>query len=250
MSLAAKLRRAPERIATGAFILNSGLGKLKADEQTAVALHGMAAGAYPVLAKVPPKPFLKGLAVVETSLGAALLLPIVPARVAGAGLVAFSGGLLTMWWRTPGMHDGLRPTHEGTAIAKDSWMFGIGTSLLIDSIVTDTGQSHVTRKANRKARKSERKAAKIEAKFGAATRHAELRTQTKAVAKEHALAARASAKEHAAAARKVARKQAKIQTKNARAAAQSAASTVRSAAESAVDSASSSIHALSDTIGA
>ena len=37
MSLSAKLRRAPIRIATGAFILNSGLGKLHGDEDTAKA---------------------------------------------------------------------------------------------------------------------------------------------------------------------------------------------------------------------
>ena len=35
MSLAAKLRRAPLRLATGAFILNAGVGKLSADEGTA-----------------------------------------------------------------------------------------------------------------------------------------------------------------------------------------------------------------------
>ena len=35
MSLAAKVRRAPLRLATGAFILNAGVGKLSADEGTA-----------------------------------------------------------------------------------------------------------------------------------------------------------------------------------------------------------------------
>jgi hypothetical protein len=130
MSLAAKLRRAPGRIVTGVFILNSGVGKLKGDENAAAALHGLASGAYPVLAKVPPKPFLKGVAISETVLGAALLLPIVPAKVAGAGLTGFSAGLLGMWWRTPGMHDGVRPTQQGITIAKDVWMFGIGLGLV------------------------------------------------------------------------------------------------------------------------
>ena len=75
MSLAAKLRRAPLRIATGAFILNAGIGKLKADEGTAAALHGMGSGAYPVLKKVEPKVFIKVLAVGEIAVGTALLLP-------------------------------------------------------------------------------------------------------------------------------------------------------------------------------
>ena len=42
MSLATKLRRAPGRVTTGAFILNSGLGKLSGDDETAKAVHGMA----------------------------------------------------------------------------------------------------------------------------------------------------------------------------------------------------------------
>jgi hypothetical protein len=62
MSLSAKLRRAPLRIVTGAFILNSGIGKLSADENTAKMLHGMATGTYPFLGKVQPKVFAKGLA--------------------------------------------------------------------------------------------------------------------------------------------------------------------------------------------
>ena len=72
MSLSAKLRRAPLRVVTGAFVLNSGLGKLKADEDTAKALHGMASGTYGFLGNVDPKLFLKGLAVGEMALGGAL----------------------------------------------------------------------------------------------------------------------------------------------------------------------------------
>ena len=49
MSLAAKLRRAPLRLATGAFILNAGVGKLSLDEGTAGYLHGAGAGAYPYM---------------------------------------------------------------------------------------------------------------------------------------------------------------------------------------------------------
>ena len=58
-----------------------------------------------------------------------------PAAIAGLGLAGFSSALLTMWWRTPGMHEpgSLRPTHQGTAIAKDVWMLGIGTGLVVDA---------------------------------------------------------------------------------------------------------------------
>jgi hypothetical protein len=137
MSLSAKLRRTPSRLVSGGFILNSGLAKLNADEQTAKALHGMAAGAYPVFEKVPSKVFVKALAVGEIAVGSALLLPVVPAGVAGLALVGFSGSLLGMWWRTPGMHEqgSIRPTQQGMTIAKDVWLLGIGSSLVIGAVV-------------------------------------------------------------------------------------------------------------------
>jgi uncharacterized membrane protein YphA (DoxX/SURF4 family) len=138
MSLAAKLRRTPGRLATGAFILTSGLGKLKGDEQTAQALHGMAVGSYPFLSAIDSKKFLKLLAAGEVALGAALLAPFVPAGVAGAGLTGFSGSLLGLYWKTPGMHapGDPRPTQQGIPIAKDVWMLAIGLGLVIDALVT------------------------------------------------------------------------------------------------------------------
>jgi hypothetical protein len=39
----------PGRLAAGAFILNAGLGKWSADEETAGRLHGSASGVYPFL---------------------------------------------------------------------------------------------------------------------------------------------------------------------------------------------------------
>ncbi|HEX3921932.1 MAG TPA: hypothetical protein VHY31_06580 [Streptosporangiaceae bacterium] len=135
MSFSAKARRLPGRLAAGAFILNAGLGKWNADEEAAARLHGMAAGTYPFLAKIKPKDFARLLAVSEIALGSALLLPVVPAAVAGAGLTAFSGGLLGLYLRTEGLtkEDGIRPTQQGTAIAKDVWMLAIGVGLVIDS---------------------------------------------------------------------------------------------------------------------
>ena len=136
MRLPIKARHLPQRITTGVFILNSGVGKWSADEETAAQLHGFAVGTYPFLAKLKPKDFVRLLAASEIALGAALLVPLVPAAVAGAGLTAFSGGLLGLYARTPGMRkDGSPfPTQQGIAIAKDVWMLGIGLGLVIDGL--------------------------------------------------------------------------------------------------------------------
>lgn len=122
------------RLTAGAFILNSGVQKWTGDEQTAAGVHGMAAGTYPFLAGVDAPTFLKGLAAAEIALGAALVLPVVPAGVAGIGLTGFAAGLLGLYLRTPGMRTGLRPTRQGTAIAKDVWLLGIGVGLVAESV--------------------------------------------------------------------------------------------------------------------
>ena len=136
MQLSIRARHLPPRIAAGAFILNSGIGKLSADEETAAQLHGFASGAYPFLGKLKPKDFVRLLAISEVALGSALLLPVIPAAVAGAGLAAFSGGLLGLYARTPGMHqeNSPRPTQQGIALAKDVWMMGIGLGLVVDDL--------------------------------------------------------------------------------------------------------------------
>jgi hypothetical protein len=136
MRISAKARRLPGRLTAGAFILNTGLGKWSADEETAARLHGMAVGTYPFLGKIKPKNFARLLSVSEIALGSALLLPVVPTAAAGAGLTAFSAGLLGMYLRTPGMtkEDGIRPSQQGTALAKDVWMLGIGVGLIVDAL--------------------------------------------------------------------------------------------------------------------
>jgi uncharacterized membrane protein YphA (DoxX/SURF4 family) len=152
--MSAMIRRAPLRAATGAYILSSGYDKLKAGDEHAKGLHGFASGAYPFLDKVDPKLFTRGLGVAECGLGAALLLPFVSPFVAGAGLIAFSGGLLGLYWRTPGMHRGPndpRPTQDGMAIAKDAWMLGIGTDLVLDSVTDAVGSR--SRKVGRQSRR-------------------------------------------------------------------------------------------------
>ena len=141
MRLSVKAQHQPPRVAVRAFILNSGAGRLRADEQTAAQLHGFAAGAYPFLARLKPADFVRLLAVSEITLGAALLLPVVPAAVAGAGLAAFSGGLLGLYARTPGMRKqgSPFPTQQGVPLAKDVWMMGIGLGLVIDDLTDRLG---------------------------------------------------------------------------------------------------------------
>jgi hypothetical protein len=141
MGISVKVRHLPPRIATGAFILNSGIGKLSADEATVAQIHGFAAGTYPFLNKLKPRDFVRLLAATEIALGTALLVPVVPAAVAGAGLAAFSGGLLGLYAKTPGMRKQGTPlpTQQGTALAKDVWMAGIGLGLIIDDLTDERG---------------------------------------------------------------------------------------------------------------
>jgi hypothetical protein len=130
------LRDIPARLSTGAYILHTGLSKWKGDEEQAKRVHGMAAGAFPFLADVPPPTFLKALAAAEIGTGAALLLPFVSNRLAGAALTAFGGSLVTLYLRTPALHEpgSVWPTQAGTGISKDVWMLGIGLGLLADSV--------------------------------------------------------------------------------------------------------------------
>jgi hypothetical protein len=130
------LRHLPPRLITGVFIANAGLSKLRAEEETAKALHGMATAAYPFLGKLDAQTFTRLLGAGELTLGASLLLPIVPTALAGLGLASFSAGLLGLYLRIPGMRQdgGLRPTQQGTALAKDAWLLGIGLSFVLDAI--------------------------------------------------------------------------------------------------------------------
>lgn len=136
MAISVKMRHLPPRIAAGAFILNSGIGKLSAEDEAAAQLHGFAAGTYPFLKKLKPKDFVRLLAVSEITLGTALLVPVIPSALVGAGLAAFSGGLLGLYVRTPGMRkQGTpMPTEQGTPFAKDVWLVGIGLGLMIDDL--------------------------------------------------------------------------------------------------------------------
>jgi hypothetical protein len=137
VNLRKKVRQLPLRLSAGGYVLNSGLSKWNADEVTAKELQGFAAGTYPFVAKLDPQVFVKALSAIEMAVGAAVFLPFVPSLVAGAALTAFSGALLGLYLRTPGMHEeeSLRPTQQGIPLAKDIWLAGIGASLLIDGLV-------------------------------------------------------------------------------------------------------------------
>jgi hypothetical protein len=128
------LRNIPTRLAAGGFILNSGLEKWRASEEQAKGVHAMASSAYPFLAKVEPPAFLKALSVAEIATGAIVALPIVPNKIAGAALTAFSGGLAGLYLRTPDLHKPgtILPNQAGTALSKDIWMLGIGVGLLAE----------------------------------------------------------------------------------------------------------------------
>jgi uncharacterized membrane protein YkgB len=132
MALPITLSEIAPRISAGAFILNSGLSKRNADPQAAAGMHGFAAGTYPFLKNLDPQQFAKLLSTSEIAVGVLLLTPFVPTAVAGAALTAFSGGLLGLYFRTPGMRKpgSLAPTEQGLAVAKDIWLLGIGIGLL------------------------------------------------------------------------------------------------------------------------
>ncbi len=150
-----KLRHMPVRLATGAFIVNSGVGKLQADDETAARVHAMASGAYPMFGNLGPGFFTRALGSAEVALGTALVVPLVPTAVAAAGLTAFSAGLLRLYARTPGLRQegSWRPTQQGTAVAKDVWLLGIGLSLLAD-------RAGARRRRNR-ARRAKAKSARV-----------------------------------------------------------------------------------------
>jgi hypothetical protein len=115
-------------------MVESGLSKFAADEETAKRMHSTAASAYPTFEQFDAKTFTRALGAAELLIGAALVLPVVPSRVAGLGLGGFAGGLMGLYLKTPGMTKpgSIRPTEAGMGQAKDVWLLGIALSLLID----------------------------------------------------------------------------------------------------------------------
>lgn len=141
-----RLIHIPLRLTTGAFILNAGWGKRHLDKDRAAALQATAARAIPPVSRIDAAKFGKILSYAKMTLGAALLAPFVPSRLAGIGLGIFSGSLFTIYLRTPSMtlQDGIRPSPQGTALAKDIWMLGIAVALVLDRKPKGTATARIT----------------------------------------------------------------------------------------------------------
>lgn len=133
--MAFSLSNAALRAIPGAFIINSGLGKLNLDEQSAGYMQSMAAKAFPAVKNLDAATFGKALAYSELAVGGTLVAPFIPTRVAGLALGAFAGGMLAMYFKTEEftLEDGIRPSQEGTAVSKDSWLAAIAIALIVQS---------------------------------------------------------------------------------------------------------------------
>src|SRR4029453_7243058 len=135
--MATKLWHVPVRLATGAIILDQGLQKLGADEDTAKWLHGQATHAFPRFADMDPKEFVQLLSAGEIALGTALLgIGLVPSSLAGLALGALGGSLTRRYRKAPGTRreGSIAPSHQGVGLAKESWMLAIGAALVLDGL--------------------------------------------------------------------------------------------------------------------
>ena len=131
-----KLRNLPTRLIVGAYILHTGMEKWRGDREQAAGVHQMASGAFPVFKKMDAPLFLRTLSVGEMVVGAGLLAPFVPRAVAGTALTGFSGALVAMYLRTPGMRKpgSVWPTPQGIGLSKDVWMLAVGVGLIVDAV--------------------------------------------------------------------------------------------------------------------
>lgn len=129
-----KISNAILRSVSGAFILNSGIGKIGMPAEYSAGIQQAAASGIPLMAKLPSDKFGSYLGYAETAIAGALLAPFVSNRIAGAGLTAFSAGLLSMYFANPENteEDGIRPSSEGLSLAKDVFMLAIGAALMAE----------------------------------------------------------------------------------------------------------------------
>lgn len=126
-----KLASIALRAIPGAFILNSGISKIGMPADASEGTQQFAATGIPAVKNLPADKFGSILGWTEAGLGAALLTPFVSNRVAGLGLTAFGSGLLSLYFADPDnrQDDGIRPTDQGTSLAKDSWLVAVGLGL-------------------------------------------------------------------------------------------------------------------------
>jgi len=130
-----RARNMPLRVTAGGFLLLSGLSKRAVSDEEAAHLHTLTVGAFPQLAPLEAESLVDVLARGEIALGCALLMPLVPSKILGVGLVGFAAGLLRVYWTAPGLRQPgqLRPTDQGASLAKDTWLAAsTGAALLLD----------------------------------------------------------------------------------------------------------------------
>ena len=139
------LHNFPARLAVGAYLLDSGLSKLEADEAALEHIHNMAISAYPFLEQAESTKFSKYFAQGEILLAIILLLPLVPDVLAGFALTIFAASLMGLYLRIPGMRrvGSLRATPNGIGLAKNIWILGIGLSLALTPYQRSTRISQV-----------------------------------------------------------------------------------------------------------
>jgi hypothetical protein len=178
MEISANVRRAPLRLTTGAFVLNSGVSTFSATGEKTTRLQSTAAKLVPQVERMDPRTFAKVLGAGEVTLGTALMLPVVPAAVAGLGLTAFAASLLA----TRSSNDGQHADSDGQPAvpnATEAWMLGSGVSLLLDALtapahdktVAVSAKLHEKAAANKRhLRRSRRRAAAFEAMHEAGER--------------------------------------------------------------------------------
>jgi hypothetical protein len=118
---------------SGAYLLQSGYGKLGLPVEAAEGIQGFAETGIPQVAKLDADTFGKFVAYSELGIGGALIAPFIPSRLAGLGLGVFSAGLLSIYFRNPAMtkEDGIRPSEAGTGLSKDLFLAAIASALVV-----------------------------------------------------------------------------------------------------------------------
>jgi hypothetical protein len=135
--MSTKAWQVPLRLVTGLYFLNSGLSKRDVPEERAKALTDFAGPAFRPVQEAEPRQFVAVLSAAEVTIGSALVaVPFVPPLLAGLALLGFSGALNRLYIKTPWAHEpgSLRPTEQGTPLAKDFWLTAIGAALVIGSL--------------------------------------------------------------------------------------------------------------------
>lgn len=117
---------------SGAYFLQSGIGKLGMPAEAASGLQQFAATGVPQVSSLEPGIFGKVVSWSEIGVAASLLTPVVSNRVAGLALGAINAGFLSIYFRNDQMtqKDGIRPSEAGTGLSKDLFIAAIAGALI------------------------------------------------------------------------------------------------------------------------